>query len=70
VSGEALLQALRRRGHLDVEYRAPRAALGAAVLDALRPGDLLLVLGAGDIYRLGEEIVQKLRVRGVGLRVV
>ncbi len=68
-SGEALFQALKKRGHLEVEYR-PRDALAAAVLDALRPGDLLVVLGAGDVYRVGEEIVQKLRIRGSGLRVV
>ncbi len=68
-SGEALFQALKKRGHLDVEYR-PREALAAAVLEALRPGDLLVVLGAGDVTRVGEEIVQKLRIRGSGLRVV
>src|SRR6185369_73192 len=30
VSGDALYQALRRRGHLDVEYRASRESLEAA----------------------------------------
>ena len=70
VSGEALYQALKRRGHLDVEYRATREALSAALLDALRPGDLCVVLGAGDITKTGEEVMQKLRIRGSGLRVV
>jgi UDP-N-acetylmuramate--alanine ligase len=70
VSGEALYQALRRRGHLDVEYRASRESLETALLDTIRPGDLLIVLGAGDIYKVGEEILQTLRVRGSGLRVV
>jgi UDP-N-acetylmuramate--alanine ligase len=70
VSGEALFQALRRRGHLDVQFRATREALETALLDTLRPGDLLVVLGAGDIYKVGEEILQTLRVRGVGLRAV
>jgi UDP-N-acetylmuramate--alanine ligase len=68
VSGEALFQALKRRGHLDVEYRPTREALGAGLLDALRPGDLLVVLGAGDVTKTGEEIMQKLRIRGSGLR--
>ena len=70
VSAEALLQALRRRGHLDVEYRATREALADALLEALRPGDLLVVLGAGDIYKVGEQVLQELRRRGPGLRVV
>jgi UDP-N-acetylmuramate--alanine ligase len=70
VSGEALFQALRRRGHLDVGYRATREALVTALLETLRPGDLLLVLGAGDIYKVGEQVLQKLRIRGSGLRAV
>jgi UDP-N-acetylmuramate--alanine ligase len=70
VSAESLFQALRRRGHLDVEYRPSREALTAALLEALRPGDLLVVLGAGDITRTGEEVMQKLKIRGSGLRVV
>jgi UDP-N-acetylmuramate--alanine ligase len=70
VSAEALFQALRRRGHLDVEYRPSREALTAALLDVLRPGDLLVVLGAGDITKTGEEVMQKLKIRGSGLRAV
>ncbi len=70
VSAESLFHALRRRGHLDVEYRPSREALTAALLEALRPGDLLVVLGAGDITRTGEEVMQKLMIRGSGLRVV
>jgi UDP-N-acetylmuramate--alanine ligase len=70
VSGEALHQALKRRGHLDVTYAPTREGLTDAVFDALRPGDLLVVLGAGDVYKVGEEIVQRLRRRAGGLRVV
>jgi UDP-N-acetylmuramate--alanine ligase len=70
VSGDALYQALKRRGHLDVQFRAARDALTDAVFGALRPSDLLLVLGAGDIHKLGKEIVERLRVRASGLRAV
>jgi UDP-N-acetylmuramate--alanine ligase len=70
VCGEALFQALRRRGHLEVGYRATRESLVTALLETLRPGDLLLVLGAGDIYKVGEEVFHKLRLRGSGLRAV
>jgi len=40
------------------------------LLEALRPGELLVVLGAGDLYKVGEEILQTLRARGSGLRAV
>ncbi|MEA2627093.1 MAG: UDP-N-acetylmuramate--alanine ligase, partial [Candidatus Binatota bacterium] len=56
--------------HLDVEWVPARERLAAALLDVIRPGDLVVVLGAGDIYRTGEELVQTLRARGVGLRAV
>jgi UDP-N-acetylmuramate--alanine ligase len=69
VSGEALYQALKRRGHLDVDFR-PREALTGALLEAIRPGDLLVVLGAGDITKVAMEVLHRLRARGAGLRVV
>ena len=68
ISGATLFQALRKRGHLDVEFHGDHESLGAAILEKLRPGDLLLILGAGDIYRLGGEVLEKLRLRGTKLR--
>jgi UDP-N-acetylmuramate--alanine ligase len=35
----------------------------AELADLLQPGDVLLTLGAGDGYRVGEEILEKLRVK-------
>jgi len=35
--------------------------VGAVVRELLRPGDVLLTLGAGDITRLGPELAQWLR---------
>ncbi len=61
VSGEALYQALKRRGHLDVHFVADRARLTAALLERVRPGDLVLTLGAGDVYRAGDELLARLR---------
>ena len=51
VTGEALYQALKRRGHLDVRLRRRRATSSpTTLLEIVRPGDLVLTLGAGDIY--------------------
>src|SRR5439155_24145032 len=49
VSGEHLYQALKRRGHLDVRHVPARDRVAEALLDVVRPGDLVLTLGAGDI---------------------
>jgi UDP-N-acetylmuramate--alanine ligase len=61
VSSEALHQALRRRGHLDVRHVPARERLAEQLLDVVRPGDLVLTLGAGDIYRTGDELLALLR---------
>jgi UDP-N-acetylmuramate--alanine ligase len=62
-TGEALHAALRRRGHLDVAFAADEEALLAALADDVRAGDLVLVLGAGSIYRLAPRLVEVLRSR-------
>ncbi len=55
VTGEAVARAVKQRGGAAV-YEPSRAALAARVAGLLRPGDLLLTLGAGDITRLGREV--------------
>jgi UDP-N-acetylmuramate--alanine ligase len=36
----------------------------ATLLGLLKPGDVLLTLGAGDGYRVGERVLEELRVKG------
>ena len=61
VTGALVSAAVTRAGGA-AEYEADRPALAARVAELLRPGDVLLTLGAGDITRLGRE-VQPLLVR-------
>ena len=61
ISGEAVYQALRRRGHLDVRYVAARERVADALLEVVRAGDLLLTLGAGDIHKTADEFLGLLR---------
>jgi UDP-N-acetylmuramate--alanine ligase len=56
VSGELVVQAARAAGHGRVEFCTDwRAARG--LVDGLTEGDVLLTLGAGDVYRLAQELV-------------
>jgi UDP-N-acetylmuramate--alanine ligase len=57
VSGAALCQAIRAGGHRDATFVPSRAALARAARERLRPGDLLLTLGAGDVTQVGPEIL-------------
>jgi UDP-N-acetylmuramate--alanine ligase len=61
VSGEQLYQALKRRGHLDVRLVAARDQLAESLLEIVRPGDLVLTLGAGDVYKCADELPGLLR---------
>lgn len=63
VSGEALFRALQRRGHLDVRFAPRFEDVLAAVLDEARPGDAVLVLGAGNIHEVAEALVEQLGMR-------
>ena len=66
VAGDALALALRRHGQKAVEYVAALDDLAAAALPLLRQDDLLLTLGAGNIWRVGETILQLLAEQGPG----
>jgi UDP-N-acetylmuramate--alanine ligase len=56
VSADRLVEAIRACGHRDASH-VPRAGLAAAARARLRPGDLVLTLGAGDITQVGPELL-------------
>ena len=63
VSGEAIVEAARSLGKEDAQFLAPKEAIGEKLLPKLRPGDVLLTLGAGDVYTVARDILARLRGR-------
>jgi len=63
VSGATLAQALNARGHADVRFVPARDELAARVAAEARPGDAVLMLGAGDIVKLGDDVLAALAAR-------
>jgi len=61
MTGEALYHAIKRKGHLDVQFVPDKNDIVAQVAGELKQGDISLTLGAGDIYRVGEALVEKLK---------
>jgi UDP-N-acetylmuramate--alanine ligase len=59
-NGEALYQAIKRKGHIDVEFVSDKNQIVPGLIGKLEPGDIALTLGAGDIYRVGEALVEAL----------
>ena len=60
VTGAWLADAIRAHGHRDVTYVASLDDVPAEVAQRLHPGDLVLTLGAGSIWRAGEALLARL----------
>jgi UDP-N-acetylmuramate--alanine ligase len=57
VSGRQVAEAATGAG-ADASFEPARSEVGKHVFAALRPGDVVLTLGAGDITRVGAELVR------------
>ncbi len=63
LSGRDLYQGVKKAGHQAAYYVADRKELASELWNYLRPGDVLVTMGAGDIWRTGEEILRLLTSR-------
>lgn len=61
VTSESLYQAIKRKGHMEVEFVPDKGQIVKQVAGKLKPGDIVLTLGAGDIYKVGEALVKALK---------
>lgn len=61
VSGESILQEVLRTTNQAVSYIPKREDIAAAIKDQLSAGDLVITMGAGDIFKTGEEILELLK---------
>src|SRR6202171_5747860 len=66
VTAESLVERIRQFGHRGVEYVGTLDAGVDALLRSAADGDLILTLGAGNVWQAGEKVLQKLRAEGQG----
>jgi UDP-N-acetylmuramate--alanine ligase len=57
VGSRRLYEGLRARGHLNVHYLADESEPVLRLMRETAEGDLLITLGAGDVYKLGENLL-------------
>jgi UDP-N-acetylmuramate--alanine ligase len=62
VTSHRLYEAISQRGHLSVKYLGGVAGAARKLADLTMPGDVVLTLGAGDIYALGDQLLAELGV--------
>jgi UDP-N-acetylmuramate--alanine ligase len=60
VTAEWLSVGIKEHGHKDVIFSPTQEDALSTLLPIVRPGDLVITLGAGDIHRLGGKLLDKL----------
>ncbi|WP_225071992.1 UDP-N-acetylmuramate--L-alanine ligase [Desulfuromonas sp. CSMB_57] len=63
VSSSALAEGIAGHGHRDVHYLAEADAVVQHLLETVREGDLVITLGAGNVWQVGEALVRRLTER-------
>jgi ABC-type uncharacterized transport system permease subunit len=58
VESRTLCDSIRARGHKDVRYVQDMDEALALLTELVAPGDVVLTLGAGNVYRLGERLLR------------
>lgn len=60
VESRALFAGLREYGHKDVTYLSDKREVIEHLLQIIKPGDMVITLGAGDIGQVSDELVRQL----------
>jgi UDP-N-acetylmuramate--alanine ligase len=58
ISGETLYEGVRLHGHKDVVFQAGHEPALSYLKDVLKQGDILLTLGAGDVWQVGKKVLE------------
>ena len=64
VNSWSMCDGIREHGHREVICKDSLPAAVSDLKEILKPGDVLLTLGAGDVWKVGEEILSKLKAEG------
>lgn len=60
VTGEGLAQGIKEHGHKEVIFCPQEEEVLPTLLTVIRPGDLVITLGAGNIYGVGDRLLERL----------
>jgi UDP-N-acetylmuramate--alanine ligase len=63
ITSEVLTDQIRAFGHKHVHYIGGLEGAAARVMEFAKDGDLVLTLGAGNVYRVGEQLLESIRTK-------
>ena len=64
VKAERLYEGIKEHGHRDVHFFPEKERIASELLKIVREGDMVITLGAGDIWKAGEELLDRLKEKG------
>ena len=59
VTGELIANAAKQFGHKEVHYVPDKKSIPAFLKTIVKKGDIVITMGAGDIWKYGEEFLKK-----------
>lgn len=63
ITSATLLNIMEKSGFKNITYIPDRKEMAHRIFSELKSGDVLITLGAGDVYKVGESILNELRVK-------
>ena len=63
VEAQGLYEGIKEHGHKDVTLVSDKSALVDQLLPRLKTGDMVFTLGAGDVWKVGEDLIKHLKER-------
>jgi len=63
VTGELIVDAAKRFGHKDARFVPDKKSVPAHLKTIVKSGDIVITMGAGDIWKYGEEFLKQLRMK-------
>jgi len=63
VSGRTVVEKAMQHGKTEIGYAADSTTVAGQVAAEARSGDVVITLGAGDVWKLGDEILARLKTR-------
>ena len=61
ISGEIICNALKKMNHKNVFYVADKSNLSSEIKKILQSNDMVITIGAGDIWKAGNELIENLQ---------
>jgi UDP-N-acetylmuramate--alanine ligase len=63
VTADWLAQGIKEHGHKEVIFCSRQEEILSSLMSVVRPRDVIMTLGAGDIHQVGNELLEKLKKR-------